>query len=355
MKKSKKILFVLLTFILLLAIVFFGLLIYFFSPVSKKYDEHNIIIPSGSTITDISNTLKKEKLIKNEMVFKIYLKLKKVDNIYAAAYYISPNMNLKEIVEELQSGGHNESEITVTFNEGLNMRQIAKIIDENTNNSYDDVMNLLKDKNYLDSLIKKYWFLTDDIKNNKIYYSLEGYLFPDTYRFSSEDATVEEIFEVMLDEMEEKLNNYKKTIEKSNYSIHQLLTIASITQSEGVNSADFKNIASVFYNRLKTGMALGSCVTSYYGVKKEMTEELFMADINASNAYNTRGKNPVSLPVGPISNPGLSAIDSVLNPIETDYYYFVSDKNRKLYFTKSNSEHEAMIDKLMDEGLWYEW
>ena len=133
------------------------------------------------------------------------------------------------------------------------------------------------------------------------------------------------------------------------------MTLASITQSEGVNEDDFKNIASVFFNRLKDNTPLGSCVTSYYGVKKSMTEELLMSDMNSNNAYNTRGNNPKIISVGPISNPGLKALDAVFNPVKTSYYYFVSDKNRKLYFTKTLSEHEKMISKLQNEGLWYEW
>ena len=278
-----------------------------------------------------------------------------MSNVYAAKYYFSPSMNLDEIINTLNEGGYNENEISITFKEGINMRGIAKLIKENTSNSEDDVYKKLKDEKYLNSAIEKYWFLTDDIKNSKIYYSLEGYLFPDTYRFNSKDVSVEEIFNKMLDQMEKELNKYKKQIENSKYSIHELMTLASITQSEGYNEDDFKNIASVFYNRLKTGMALGSCVTSYYGVKKDMTDELLQKDIDASNPYNTRGNNPVSFPVGPISMPGAKALDATLDPIETSYYFFVSDKNNKLYFTKTLNEHERMITKLQNEGLWLEW
>ena len=188
-----------------------------------------------------------------------------------------------------------------------------------------------------------------------IYYSLEGYLFPDTYRFNNKDVSVEEIFNKMLDQMEKKLNKYKKQIEKSKYSIHELMTLASVVQSEGYNEEDFKNIASVFYNRLKTGIPLESCVTSYYGVKKDMTDELLQKDINAENPYNTRGNNPVKMPIGPISMPGEKALDATFNPIETSYYFFVSDKNNKLYFTKTLNEHEKIIKKLQNEGLWLEW
>ena len=355
LKKKFKIILVLVAILLIGIATLLGTYCYFKSPVSNDKKEVSIVIENGSTISDIAALLKKEGLIKDENFFKLYVKLKKVSNVYAAKYYFSPSMNLDEIINTLNEGGYNENEISITFKEGINMRGIAKLIKENTSNSEDDVYKKLKDEKYLNSVIEKYWFLTDDIKNSKIYYSLEGYLFPDTYRFNSKDVTVEEIFNKMLDQMEKELNKYKKQIENSKYSVHELITLASITQSEGYNEDDFKNISSVFYNRLKTGMALGSCVTSYYGVKKDMTDELLQKDIDASNPYNTRGNNPVSFPVGPISMPGAKALDATFNPIETSYYFFVSDKNNKLYFTKTLNEHERMITKLQNEGLWLEW
>ena len=355
LKKKFKIILVLVAILLIGIATLLGTYCYFKSPVSNDKKEVSIVIENGSTISDIAALLKKEGLIKDENFFKLYVKLKKVSNVYAAKYYFSPSMNLDEIINTLNEGGYNENEISITFKEGINMRGIAKLIKENTSNSEDDVYKKLKDEKYLNSIIEKYWFLTDDIKNSKIYYSLEGYLFPDTYRFNSKDVTVEEIFNKMLNQMEKELNKYKKQIENSKYSVHELITLASITQSEGYNEDDFKNIVSVFYNRLKTGMALGSCVTSYYGVKKDMTDELLQKDIDASNSYNTRGNNPVSFPVGPISMPGAKALDATLDPIETSYYFFVSDKNNKLYFTKTLNEHERMITKLQNEGLWLEW
>lgn len=355
LKKKFKIILVLVAILLIGIATLLGTYCYFKSPVSNDKKEVSIVIENGSTISDIAALLKKEGLIKNENFFKLYVKLKKVSNVYAAKYYFSPSMNLDEIINTLNEGGYNENEISITFKEGINMRGIAKLIKGNTSNSEDDVYKKLKDEKYLNSVIEKYWFLTDDIKNSKIYYSLEGYLFPDTYRFNSKDVSVEEIFNKMLDQMEKELNKYKKQIENSKYSVHELITLASITQSEGYNEDDFKNISSVFYNRLKTGMALGSCVTSYYGVKKDMTDELLQKDIDASNPYNTRGNNPVSFPVGPISMPGAKALDATLDPIETSYYFFVSDKNNKLYFTKTLNEHERMITKLQNEGLWLEW
>ncbi len=357
LKIKKKALFIIILLPLLLVLLLFtSIYFYFTSPVDKKDDTiKQIIIEEGTSTSQIAEKLKASKIIKNERVFRQFLKLKKADNIYAASYYFKSSMTLNEVIDVLKQGGHNLNEIAITFREGINVLSLANIIEENTSNTKEDVFNTLKDEGYIDSLIDKYWFLTDDIKNKDIYYPLEGYLFPNTYFFASYDVDVKDIFDVMLDEMDKVLTKYKTDIEKNNLSIHKLLTLASITQSEGVNKEDFKTIASVFINRLNDNMPLGSCVTSYYGVKKSMEEELSLSDIDDDNPYNTRGDNPKLISVGPISNPGKDAIEAVLRPIKTDYYYFVSDKNNKVYFTKTFEEHEKTISKLQDEGLWLEW
>ena len=323
------------------------------SPVSKDDTNKNIVIENGMLIDDIADLLKKENLIRNKKAFIYYARFKKMDNIYAASYEFNESMSMNEIFKTLSEGGQNKDEIKITFNEGINMRRIATIIEKNTNNSYEDVMNKLKDTKYLDKIIDEYWFLTDDIKNPKIYYSLEGYLYPETYFFNSKDIEVEDIFKKMLDQTDKILSKYKKEIKKSKYSVHELLTLASITQSEGITADDFKNIASVFYNRLEKSMSLGSDVTSCYGVKKDLGSSLTTSDFNDNNPYNTR-RPDVIMPVGPISNSSKEALDAVLNPIETDYLFFVSDKNKKFYFNKTNNEHDRTVSKLINEGLWAE-
>ena len=161
----------------------------------------------------------------------------------------------------------------------------------------------------------------------------------------------------MLDRMEEVLEPYKQKIDDNKYTIHQLLTLASIVETEGMYREDRLNIASVFYNRLERNMSLGSCVTTYYSVKINMGDrDLYQKEINAANPYNTRGPGMEGkLPVGPISSISKISLDAVINPIETDYLFFVSDKNGKLYFTKTNAEHEQMIDELQSKGMWYKY
>lgn len=322
------------------------------SPVGDDKDV-SFVIDDGSSLSVISKKLENEGLVKNGKFFFIYSVLTGNRNIYAAKYELNSSMKVSEISSVLKSGGVNPNEVTVTFKEGLNMRQIAKVISSNTNIGYDEVINKSNDAVYIDSLIKKYWFITKDVKNSNIYYKLEGYLFPDSYNFDK-NVTCEEIFNEMIAHMDKKLSPYKKDIEKSGYSVHQILTMASILELEGVDESSRRDIAGVFYNRLNKKMNLGSDVTSYYGVKKAMTADILESELNDSNPYNTRiGKS--KLPVGPIDNPSLVSIKAALNPSKHDYYYFVADKNGKVYLTKDYETHNEVVADLKNKGLWFEW
>ena len=315
-------------------------------------------VSNDSTYYSIVNDLYDTKLIKSKFIYRVYLKLNPPHNtMKAGTYNLSQSMNLKEIIETLGSGETiNPNEVKILFQEGLNMRSITKLIVSNTNNTEEDVNTLLKNKDYLKDLINTYWFIDKSILNEDIYYSLEGYLFPNTYTFENKDVTVKEIFKAMLDETEKQLEPYKEEIEKSGYSAHEILTLASIVELEAVSTDDRKEVAGIFFNRLKNNMSLGSDVTTYYGAKIDMgTRDLYQSEIKAVNAYNTRADSAMAgkLPIGPICNPSLDAIKAVLEPNKTNKYYFVADKNGKVYYMNTYQEHENKIAELKAAGLWF--
>ena len=327
-------------------------------PISDNREEKEIVIPLGSSADEIATTLKENNLIKNEIIFKLYVKLNNISDFQAGTYYLKECMNLKEITEMLQTGiMFDPNEISITYIEGKNIKWLANTIEERTNNSAESVYELLENEEYIDGLIAKYWFITEDVKNEDIYYALEGYLFPDTYAIADKDVTVEEIFEKMLDQMGNVLNEYKEKIESSKYSVHEILTLASIIELESVNETDRKDVASVFYNRLNQNMSLGSDVTTYYAIGVDMGErDLYQREIDEYNPYNTRGPNMEgTLPVGPIASVSKSSIEAAIEPNTTTYLFFVADKNGKVYFTNTNAEHEQIIQELVDSGLWYEY
>lgn len=324
--------------------------------VSSDDTLREVTIEEG-TIESIGITLKNNNLIRNVNIFKIYTRLTNRTNLKAGIYNLAENMGVEEIVSLLEKGSIiNPDEIAITFKEGINVRKVASLISENTNNSYDDVLVLMEDEEYIDSLIDKYWFLTDDIKNKYIYYPLEGYLFPNTYRFINKDVTVNQIFEKMLDETDKQLSKYKDKINNSALSIHELITLSSIVELEGATANDRRGVAGVFYNRLnsKSYPTLGSDATTYYASKiDDWTVSLTYKELDdCTNKYNTRCSSNTGLPVGPICNPSIESTVATLDPEDNDYYYFVADCDGKVYLTKTSAEHNNIINKLRRENNW---
>ena len=353
----KKIFITILIIIILVIGGIFGSYKYLSKPVSNNTEEKKIEIPLGTGTEKIAQILKENNLIRNELVFKIYVKKNNISNFQAGTYYLSESMTLEDITTVLQTGKmYDKNEIKITYLEGKPMWYLTETIAKLTNNTEQDVYKVLSDEEYIDKLISKYWFLTNDIKNKNIYYPLEGYLFPDTYAISNKDATVEEILEKMLDKMEEVLDSYKTEIQKSDYSIHEILTIASIIETESMRDEDRKNISSVIYNRLDAGMSIGSDVTTYYGLKINMGDRaLYQSEIDRYNPYNTRGPQMEGkLPVGPISSVGKNSIEAAISPNNTEYLYFAADKTGKTYFTRTYSEHTQLVTELQQSGTWYE-
>lgn len=339
----------------LIIIIVIGIYFFLVGPVSRNRTLKKIDITNGASYLTIAQLLKENKLIRSTFGYKIYIKVHKPKPIDACSYYLSENMGVKKIVKILSTSCKGDpSAIKITFKEGINIRQMAKLIASKTNNSEDSVYELLKDNEYLDELIEKYWFLTNEIKNEDIFYPLEGYLFPNTYEFANKDVEIKTIFEKMLKETDKQLKPFKETIENSEFSLHEFLTLVSIVELESSDCNDRAGIAQVFYNRLRDNWSLGSDVTTYYGLKKEMSEHnLTIKELNEYNAYNTRCVKMKTLPIGPICNSGINAILATLNPKEHNYYYFAADKNGKTYFTVTEKEHNQVIKELKEEKLWF--
>ena len=329
----------------------FGIYQYELSPVDKKsMATYEVVVKQGVSTSEIANLLKEKNLIKNSFFFKVYMKLNRKQTIKAATYDLKKSMDLDTIISLLEVGKAND-DISITFKEGKTIKDYAKVLSTNTNISEEDFLAKMKDKTYLTSLINSYWFLTDTILNDDIYYGLEGYLAPDTYNFKDKDVSIEEVVKTLLDQEEKNLEPYKNKVNKAN--IHDILTLASMAELEGVKEKDRKMIVGVFQNRLSKNMNLGSDVTTYYAFSEDMTKDLTSEMFNTYNPYNTRSSQMAGkLPVGPICNPSKSSIEASINPTSSDYYYFVADKNGNVYYTKASSEHSAKVKELKDKGDW---
>ncbi len=356
-KKMKKKVKILLIFLISIFVFILGLKFsydYLVSPVDKTSSvDVKLTIERGTTTKSIAHILKENKLIKSEVLFQVKVKLEK-RLLKAAAYQLRRNMSLNEIVDILTDGNkYNPDAIRLTFLEGQRLEQFASVIASHTIHSKEYVLSVFTNREYTKTLIEKYWFLTDEILNENIYYPLEGYLAPNTYEFKNKEIKVEEIIETMLDESDRILKPYQSLITNNGYTLHEYLTIASILELEGINYEDRQMIAGVFQNRIDNNMNLGSDVTTYYALKKPMDTDLTAFEFNTSNPYNTRALDMAAkLPVGPICNPSTSAIKASFNPMKNDYLFFVADKNGKIYYTKTAQEHDQKVNEIKEEGNW---
>lgn len=354
LKKKAKISIALASMGIFLILLFF-VYIYLASPIDKNSKAMiQVKINQGTSTKEIAEELKSRGLIRSEMLFHLVVKMNAKKSLKASVYQFQKSMSLEEIVNILTEGStYNPDLVKITFVEGEALKKYAVKIAESTNHTYEDVIAKMNDKAYLSQLIDKYWFLTDEILNGDIYMPLEGYLAPNTYEFENKDVSVEKIIEVMLNETDRLLSEYKDEITTNGKTPHQILTIASMLELEGTNTTNRKMIAGVFENRLANNMNLGSDVTTYYAFQAEMTSDLTVTQFNTVNPYNTRAANMRGkLPVGPICNPSTSSLESSVFPTSNEYLYFVADKKGEIYYTKSQEEHLNKVSELKEAGLW---
>ncbi len=355
LKKKVKILLIILISLAVVLIASSMSYVYLSSPIDKNSNAIiEVTIKSGMNRKEIANTLKERGVIRSKLIFTIVTKINNKKTLKAATYQFQKNMSLNEIVDILTNGStYNPDIVKITFKEGKTIKDYALEIANYTDNTYEDVINTVSDINYLKELINNYWFLTDDILNDNLYFGLEGYLFPDTYEFINKKVDTKKIIETMLNRTEKELNEYKGTIETSGKSVHEILTMASIIELEGIKKDDRKMIAGVFNNRLAKNMNLGSDVTTYYALQIEMKTDLTSAQFATINPYNTRAANMGGkLPVGPICNPSSISIEASINPTDNNYLFFVADKNGKIYYGETENDHNKLVNEIKEAGNW---
>ena len=347
MKLKRK---VVVLFLSLFALAFLLLGIYGFclTKVNNSEEVVNFTIEGGTSKIKIVDDLKESGLIRSSLALKIHLFFHNDITLQAGKYELKRNMNATEIIENLHQGKVISESVKVTFIEGKNMTDFIHTITSNFPYTEDEVKEVLSSREFMKELVEKYDFLTDEVLNGNIYYALEGYLFPDTYEFPK-NASIKDILIKILNNTEAKLESLD--LKESDYSIHEILTMASIVELEAVSEEDRRRVAQVIYKRLEMGKGLGMDVTTYYAVKKSLKEALSMNDLRTVNPYNTSESNSGmagKLPVGPICNPSLMSISAVLNPSDTEYIYFYANINtHEVFFANT---YEEFIDIQREVG-----
>jgi len=235
------------------------------------------------------------------------------------------------------------SKESVEVKDGARLQQVAEAVSEQLPYTAEEILAVWSDTGYLNELIDKYWFLTDDILDDDVMFPLEGYLYADTY-FVTDNMTIEGFTEMCLDRMDEELSARKDDIEASGFTVHELLTLTSIVTKEA-RADDQPKVAGVFMNRLEQGMSLGSDVTVCY-IFQEDRVELKVSQLESTNPYNTR--KYAGLPPGPICQVIGDAIDAVLHYEASDNIFFFADEDGVVHYYKTQADFEQGIE---DEGL----
>ena len=331
-------------------------------PSSKQY--MTVQIPDGSNAQEIGSTLEKSGVIKNGLVFTLYVKYKNYNELKSGYYNLQKSMSVEDVIKELQKGGTPEpQEVTLaslTIPEGYTLEQIAQTVGQLQGNFKEPLtaeafLAKVQDENFIAQEVTKYPNLLESLptKDSGVRYRLEGYLFPATYTIK-ENTTVESLIDEMLAAMDKNLSSHYATIKEKNLTVNELLTIASLVEKEGAKTEDRKLIAGVFYNRLNLGMPLQSNIAILYAEGK-LGQNISLADDAAidtsiDSPYNDYTK--VGLMPGPVDSPSLDAIESSINQTKSDYLYFVANvQDGKVYYAITLEEHDRNVQEHINSKL----
>lgn len=268
---------------------------------------------------------KNKQIFKHSLFTKLYIKKNLPKKSIKPGEYNLPNdLSLQDLLTSLTSGKYNIDGIYVTIPEGYSIEQIAEALEK---------AGIITSKDSFLAACQKYPLPNYISHSNKKKYDLEGFLFPDTYKFKKgEDCTV--IIQTMLKRFQSMINNIDNGSETSTsqFNLEKKIILASIIEKEVKVPNEREDASSVFYNRLNKGMKLQSCATVLYALGKHK-DSLNYNDIKINSPYNTYLVK--GLPVGPICNPGKEAIKAAFYPSKTNYLYFVLKDNNSHLFTNN--------------------
>jgi UPF0755 protein len=321
----KKVVFALVVLFFSVIIVSIGSFHYFFRPFGKSSEELPMVISPGMSIKHLSDSLAQKGVIRSPKAMLLWLKFTKQDRkLQAGKVIFSSGDGVLKAAEKMLHAVAIEK--TMKIIEGLTVEQTAARIQVQLGVDSARIVELANDSVFLSKL---------GVKAR----SLEGYLFPETYRFP-EDVKAEDVLKKMVELF---TSSYAKVqfdpAVASRYSVHEIITLASIVEKEATLSVERPRIAAVFHNRLRKGYPLGADPTVRY-IFRKFSGPLRVSELNSDNPYNTRKFS--GLPPGPICSPGFGAIQAAAAPLQTDELFFVAkwDGSGEHDFSKTNAEHD---------------
>lgn len=300
---------------------------YINSPPGSLSDPVMVEIRQGDSFYGVAKLLKEKKVIDSIRKFYLYTKLN--DGLYsikAGEYLFEPSMKTSEVLNMLVKGSVISYRVTIP--EGYNAYQIAALFQEK---------GLVNGKEFISKVFDKP--LMEKLGISGV--SFEGYLYPETY-FFVKGMDCESIINTMVSRFREVIPaEFEARAREIGFTMEEVVNLASIVEKETGNPEERPVIAAVFHNRLKKKMRLQTDPTVIYGMIENFDGDLKKKDLKKKTPYNTYRIN--GLPLGPIANPGIEAIRSVLYPADVDYYYFVSKNNGSHVFARTLEEHNRYV------------
>ena len=314
-----------------------------------------IEIPEKPDLDVVTTVLVENNVIEEELFFKLFAIVTKSDDEFTqGTYEIATNKDYEAIINFLLSTSNRQDTVTVTIPEGLNVREIANTLKDNGAISDTDKFLELCNSDHFD---EDYDFIKAIPNKQDRYYKLEGYLYPDTYLFYK-NQDPEDVIYTFLNNFESRYEDKQevkgydkrveidKMVEESEYSLDEIMIIASIIQAEAANKEDMYYISSIIHNRLEADVDMGvsnlgldSTRFYPYRTKEDVPEDVRDTYVSSYDTYDKAG-----LPTGEICNPGIYAILAALNPNDTDYYFFCHDSDGNAHYASDIYEHNLNLE-----------
>jgi UPF0755 protein len=299
---------------------------------SSTGQDRVIEIRENETLGEITSDLKSQSVIRSTTAFSIHVRLNGLAPKFKSGPHAVSCAQRAPVIAQTMT--RQPEQRFFTIKEGWTLDQVAStladkgIVDEGKFKS-------LKAKDF-----PEYAFLKDAPRDA----TLEGFLYPETYTVPKAGTSESDVARIMLDEFkqmyETKLNEGQGAADRPVKNFYETVIVASMIEEEVRSEADRALVGGIIYNRLNQGIRLDIDATTRYALGKP-TASLTVDDLNSNNPYNTRKVK--GLPPGPIANPSLSALLAALNPKASEYLFYLSGRDGKTYFAKTNAEHEENI------------
>ena len=294
----------------------------FLSVNNREVNSSVITIEKGMSLNSVSNLLLENEIIVNQNIFKLKVITRGLaSKIPTGRFLINGKISDAILIDLIFNKGPIKLKLTIP--EGSQSKNLFKDINTLLNTDYD---------------FNKYFNSTEILEQYQVdASSLEGYLYPDTY-YLYHDSSPEEIIDILLSEFWKKFDeNLQDRANQLGFSVHEVVTLASIIEGEAMLDSERSTISSVYHNRLKINMKLQADPTIQYiipGPPKTLSNR----DLRIKSDYNTYQN--YGLPPGPINNPGIASIKAALYPEDTNFLFFVAQGDGSHAFTTNEKDHE---------------